>query len=60
MIVYIVYIVMFGYANKGYGEPEAVFATKEMADSYVKQQSKLAGRTGDYGCYEIFSRSIIE
>ena len=33
-----VYIVMFGYDEEGYGEPEAVFATKEMADLYVKQQ----------------------
>ena len=54
-----VYIVMFGYAEEGYGEPEAVFATKEMANLYVKQQSKRTCRTGDYGCYEIFVRSII-
>jgi hypothetical protein len=55
-----IFIVMFGYDEEGYGEPEAVFATKSMAELYVQQQSKRACRTGDYGCYEIFVRNIIE
>lgn len=53
-----VYIVLFGYDYEGFGEPEAVFATKEMAEAYVTKKKKAAGRDELYGAYEIFEQVV--